>query len=197
MADEDTLRSIAAAHGVELEEKTDTRKARAEELRRELAALERDETVADKPGDGEPEDKLAGGDDLDDEQVQHRIFHPLPEIVKLSYGEVTLYPFSVRERCNAYGFCVETTASAGVRSNSSVTLGMQIAAAVNRNPGVMAELFRLAAVASRPAGELKPKRIEQIANEFADRCSPQDRVLLLTAITKISGANEPSPKIDS
>lgn len=122
----------------------------------------------------------------DDPVEQTRILHPDAKIVKLSYGDVRLFPLAVAGLRRATAFISAIVADVrGFGASDEVNSGLRITQILMSNAQKEAELFLHVAYASGKPGTVDPEQAQKIATEIAEHAAPGDVVLLFTALTNL------------
>lgn len=151
---------------------------------------------------GEPASETQANEqqnDLDKPEVQERIMNPDGTAIKLSYGEIVVYPYAMRNKRRASGFLAQVFADAvGAGARSRDELELRTASLLMRREDLERELFRLAAVACFKPGSFKDDEDQAaktlpILAELQDRCTSNDVFAVFAVVTELAEFKAPKP----
>lgn len=145
------------------------------------------------PVDTQPEPK----NDLDQPAVQERIMNPEGTPIKLSYGEIIVYPLTVREKRKATGFLAQLSADLlRVGARSADEFKLRVASLLMRREDLETELLRTVAVACfRPGSFIddadRAQKIIPIENELREKCEAVDIHTLFDVVGDLTKVETP------
>lgn len=152
---------------------------------------------AQRDGNTPPAESEGEKNDLDKKDVQQRIMDPNGTTIKLSYGDIVVYPFTMLYKRRASGFLSQVFADAiGGGARSEDELNMRVASLLMRREDLERELFRLSAVACFKPGVIQndedvAKKVLPIVVELQQNSDTTDIFKLFSAVCDLAEFKAP------